>query len=145
MMPVKRIGSAYQFDLPQADLPTSPIWDLLGEVDPGDYHVVFTGAVEWSDSIVQPRMINIALDLDGFNPDGTFADWESGIHAHVDESYTAAGPAQHNRTLVQQSVVHIPADVTLKMMRLDQSNMTQPVPLRFLGGQLVLTVVAPVA
>ena len=142
-MPVP--GDVWSFVPPDAVLTADAVWGLLGDVPTGDYHIVLTGVIAWSDPVPpQHREIHAAIDLDGFDAAGNIlADWDSGIYARLNEGYDADGVRQHSRAVAVQSVVSVPAGTTLKLMRQDQSGVAQPSPIEFREGRLVVTAVTP--
>jgi hypothetical protein len=139
-----KLGDAYFFSLPNATLkgPQDPsLWYVFGKVPPGDYHVVFTGMLQWSDPANSPatlRNIGAALDLDAFDDSGNLIQtWNSDVYVRVSRTYMSApdlsGSAPQTAHFTEQTVIHVPAGYNLALMQLGSPDVV------LVGGRFVLT------
>jgi hypothetical protein len=115
-----KLGDTYAFDLERAILSPEPaVWQELGFVPAGDYHVQLTVRLLWTEPVEPtPIIVTAGFDLDANNPS-----WDSGIGARLQQSYrttdVGAPRPEHNYDIVEQSIVAVPpGGLNLKLMRI---------------------------
>jgi len=133
---------AWSFSAPSATPPREQTHVLLGMLPAGDYWAVATTRVTWQDDSEASylRNIDIVLDVDGFDLEGSPADWDSGIVLGRGlANYQANGAHSETRDLVGQTVFSIPSGgLELKLGLADQSNVVAHSSVALLDFRLIV-------
>ena len=146
-MPAVRVGDTWTFDLTPDDLPAYPnphIWPVSDPGDlpgPEDYHVMFTGMLEWTDPEGDPEFVESAysLSLEAANDQS----WDSTVLPNYKQSYVSTPGGLSRFPFIAQGVVQVPENLAFQVSGYSAGGTeTVPVPIaHLLEARLVFTIV----